>query len=178
MLSTDAILIRLTALTDTSWIVHWFSAEQGLFKTVAKGARRPNSSFAGKLDLFFSAEIVWTPATRGDLHHLREVAVRHWREGLRRSYTATLLAGYFCRLLELAVEPGHPDPMLHDLLQRALDHVVTQEPGMRALSHFESELARHLGISNEPHQAEYALREQLGALPGMRRDLCERLSSN
>lgn len=173
---SSAILIRLTALTDTSWIVHWFTAEHGLLKTVAKGARRPNSAFAGKLDLFFSAEIVWSAAARGELHHLREVAVSHWREGLRRSYPATLLAGYCCRLIEMAVEREHPEPALHDLLRRALDHLAEQEPSMRALRHFESELAKSLGVANDSSQAEHALRDHLGPLPAMRRDLCERLS--
>ena len=40
---SEAILTRLTKLTDTSLIVHWFTAEAGLIKTVAKGARRPKS---------------------------------------------------------------------------------------------------------------------------------------
>jgi DNA repair protein RecO (recombination protein O) len=46
------IVIRLTKLTETSLIVHWCTREAGLLKTVAKGARRPKSPFAGKLDLF------------------------------------------------------------------------------------------------------------------------------
>jgi len=40
MSPTQAILIRLTRLTDTSLIVHWFTEDHGLVKTVAKGARR------------------------------------------------------------------------------------------------------------------------------------------
>ena len=36
-----AILTRLTRLTDTSLIVHWFTADHGLIKTAAKGALRP-----------------------------------------------------------------------------------------------------------------------------------------
>lgn len=173
---SSAILIRLTALTDTSWIVHWFTAEHGLIKTVAKGARRPNSAFAGKLDLFFSADLVWSEAARGELHHLREVAVSDWREGLRRSYLTTLLAGYCCRLIETAVEREHPDAALHDLLRRALDHIATAAPTLRALRHFENELARALGIAPDERQAEQALRDHLGALPAMRRELLERLS--
>jgi hypothetical protein len=46
---TRAIAIRLTRLTETSLIVHWFTEGHGLIKTVAKGARSPKSAFAGKL---------------------------------------------------------------------------------------------------------------------------------
>ncbi|MBC8128464.1 MAG: DNA repair protein RecO [Gloeobacteraceae cyanobacterium ES-bin-144] len=178
MQSTQATLIRLTRLTDSSLIVHWFTGEHGLIKTVAKGARRPRSSFAGQLDLFFGGEISFQRAKRGDLHALREVSIEHWREGLRKNYTSTLLAAYCCELLESVVEPEHPDPELHDLLQRALDHLNATEPSLRAMRFFERELTRLLGISHHQRPAEYSLREVLGALPVSRDALLARLGPN
>lgn len=173
--STEAIVIRLTRLTETSLIVHWFTEAHGLIKTVAKGARRAKSPFIGQLDLFFGGEISFSQARRGELHSLREVAIRQWREGLRRDYTSTLLAGYCCQLLEMAVEPGHPEPGLHDLLRRALDHFDVATPNLRALQHFESELARLLGVFHNQCESEVSLRDALGTLPASRSDLMQRL---
>ena len=170
-----AIITRLTRLTDTSLIVHWFTAEHGLIKTVAKGALRPKSAFAGKLDLFFSGEIDFVPARRGDLHSLREVSILQWREGLRKTYLSTLLAAYCCQLVETAVEPDHPDPSMHDLLTRALNHIDAAGASRRALVHFESELAQLLGVAHHQHTAEFSLREALGHLPSIRKELLERL---
>lgn len=174
--STNAIVIRLTRLTDTSLIVHWFTATHGLVKTVAKGARRARSQFTGQLDLFFGGEISFVRARRGELHTLKETAIREWREGLRRDYTSTLLAAYCCELLESAVEPEHPDPELHDLLRRALDHLDGAPPTLKALRHYESELARLLGISQQQGHADISLRDAIGTLPTSRGDLIERLS--
>ena len=136
MLQSHAILIRLTKLTETSLIVTWFTQDHGLVKTIARGARRPGSAFAGKLDLFFGADIVWAEAKRGELHGLREVSVEQWRTGLRKSYTVTLLAGYCGRLLEQAVEPGrrnaddaHGDTVDH---HRLIAHIL---PAERVLPH-------------------------------------------
>jgi DNA repair protein RecO (recombination protein O) len=176
MHSTEATVIRLTRLTETSLIVHWFSESHGLVKTVAKGARRPKSPFAGQIDLFFGGEIAFALARSGELHSLREVSIRNWREGLRRSYTSTLLASYCCQLLESAVEPEHPEPGLHQLLIRALDHFEAKPPTLRALYHFETELAKLLGIFQASCPAEVSLRDALGTLPAARRDLLERLS--
>lgn len=144
-------------------------------KTVAKGARRPKSPFAGQLDLFFEGEIVFQQGRRGDLHALREVSIQQWREGLRRNYRTTLFAAYCCQLLESAVEPEHPEPGLHDLLNRALNHADGVEPGMKALRHYERELARLLGISHDERQAHLSLRDVLGGLPTSRDELVERL---
>lgn len=174
--STPAILIRLTRLTDTSLIAHWFGETTGLVKTVAKGARQPKSPFAGKLDLFFGGEISFQRARSGELHALREVSIRDWREGLRRSYTTTLLAAYCCQLVESAVEPEHPEPGIYLLLARALNHIQTAEPSARALRHFETELARLLGIAHDQQPAHLSLRHALGNLPASREDLLERLT--
>lgn len=173
---TEAIVIRLTRLTDTSLIVHWFTQNHGLVKTVAKGARRAKSPFAGQLDLFFGGEITFTQARRGDLHPLREVAIRDWREGLRLHYDSTLLAAYCCQLVELAVEPEHSESELYDLLKRALDHLGTAPASVRALRHFENELARILGVAQARLPAESSLRDALGNLPSGRNELMERLS--
>jgi len=173
--TTQAILIRMTRLTDTSLIVNWLTKDEGLVKTVVKGALRPKSAFAGKLDLFFSGEITVARARKGELHALREVAVSAWRQGLRRQYAVTLMAGYFCQLIETSVEPEHADEPLHDLLERALDHLDTCEPSLRALSHFEKQLAEILGISGGKGRAEQALRDHLGGLPAARKQLVDRL---
>ena len=174
----NATIIRLTRLTETSLIVHWFTDAHGLIKTVAKGARRPKSPFAGSLDLFFTGEITFQFSRRGELHALREISIHHWREGLRKNYTSTLLAAYCCQLLESAVEPEHPEPELFKLLSRALDHIETSQPSLRALQHFEHELASQLGISHQQRDADVSLRDALGKLPASRAELVEKLYPN
>jgi DNA repair protein RecO (recombination protein O) len=173
--STEAILIRTTRLTDTSLIVHWFTADEGLLKTVAKGALRPKSAFAGKLDLFFSGEIGVARARKGELHHLREVSINRWRQGLRRDYATTLMAGYFCQLAEAAVEREQADEALHDLLSRALDHLDEGVADLKVMHHFERRLAEVLGISGQRGGNEAALLDHLGKFPDTRRALLERL---
>lgn len=175
---TRAIAIRLTRLTDTSLIVHWFTEAYGLIKTVAKGARRPGSPFAGRIDLFFGGEIGFQSARKGELHALREVVIHEWREGLKKSYGSTLFAAYCCQLAESAVEPEHPEPLLYQLLVRALNHIDTNEPSMRALLHFERELATILGVLHEKREPSSSLRETLGTLPSTREELIARIGSH
>ncbi|MCU0794973.1 MAG: DNA repair protein RecO [Akkermansiaceae bacterium] len=177
MEQSQGIITRLTKLTDTSLIVHWFTADFGLIKTVAKGARRPKSPFAGRLDLFFSADIQWTRSRSSELHALRESAPTDFRAAIRSDYHSTLLAAYFCRLLEACVEPDHPEPELHDLLRRALDHIHAAGPSSKALFHFEHEVARLLGLTHHRSQAAGVLKQSLGALPPQREALLNALAN-
>lgn len=175
--STSGTITRLTRFSDTSVIVHWFTGTHGLVKTVAKGALRPKSPFAGKLDLFFESDIVFQPSRGGDLHHLREAFPRDFRANLRKTHATLSLAAYFCQLLERAVEPEHPDEPLHDLLRRGLAHLNESPPGMKALLHFENELARLLGTARPGAPGYLVLEETLGRLPASRPTLLESFSS-
>lgn len=169
------IVVRLTRLTETSLIVHWLTDDAGLIKTVARGARRAKSAFAGKLDLFFDAEIEWTRSRRGDLHALREVAVTDFREGLRKRYADTVAAGYFCALLEWAVERDHPEPELADLLRRGLGYLAEHGADTKAVKHFERELARLLGLAQERMDPAAALEAAFGRLPAARQSCLDTL---
>ena len=170
--------MRTTRLTDTSLIVHWFSENEGLIKTVVKGALRPKSPFAGKLDLFFSGEILVVGSLKSELHTLREVSISNWRQGLRRSYPITMMAGYFCQLVESGVEPSHRDEPIFDLLRRGLDYLDTNIASLRVLKHFEKQFAEILGVLRGGGDAEKALLEHLGALPASRKAILELLTGD
>ena len=158
-------IIRLTRLTETSLIVHWCTQHDGLIKTVAKGARRPKSPFAGKLDLFFEGEINWVRSRKGELHTLREVMIANYRENLRKQYGNTLLASYFGELLAHVAEPGYPVPELFDLLGRGLAYLERNKADKRAMTHYEHEMARLLGVQHLRTSPGTALENAYGSLP-------------
>lgn len=146
MEKTSAILISRYPRTETSLIVHWCSPEQGLFKTVAKGALRPKSAFAGRLDLFVTCEVGYLRSRSSDLHGLSEVSLTDARLGLRSSYVRVLAATYFSKLVEMVAERETPLEDLHELLQLSLDYLVEHEPSERLVDRFERRLCELLGL--------------------------------
>jgi len=168
-------LIRSTALTETSLIVHWCTDEFGIIKTVAKGARRPKSPFAGKLDLFFFCEIEVHPSKRGDLHTLKDLNLERARLGLRRSYVQTLAASYFAKLIDQIAEPDAPMPELADLLERGLNYLEENDIDLRAMNHFEKQLAENLGVLQTGVAPFLSILDLFGRLPKQREELLERI---
>jgi DNA repair protein RecO (recombination protein O) len=146
--TTAAILLRKTRFSETSLIVEWFTRDLGRLKTIVKGALRPKNRFAGVLDLFFDCDISIARSAKSDLHTLREAELRDARAGLRTDHRRVALAAYFVELIELTTEPEHPAPELYDLLRRAFGFLDQHPAEARALLHFESELARMLGIAH------------------------------
>ena len=180
MRTTAAILLRKRKLSDTSLIVSWCTESLGCIQTVAKGARRPKSPFAGKLDLFFECDIQIAPSRKSNLHTLTEVGLKKTFSGIRQNYVRTQTAAYFVELIELCTERDHHEPELFALLQRAFGFLDQNEPSQRAVAHFETELARVAGVhdarilKNDPA---FALGNLFGRLPLSRAPLLKTLAA-
>lgn len=168
-------IIRRIPLTETSLIVTWCTERHGIIRAVAKGARRPKSAFAGKLDLFFETEFEIARSRKSDLHVLRDLVVHSPRLGLRASYAQTLAASYFVQLLDLVAEPETPIAPLHSLLARGLDYLSDHPPNRRAVLHFETQLAAELGVLDPDCPAAQTLAGIYHRLPKVREELLQRV---
>ena len=180
MQSTAAILLRKRKFSDTSLIVSWCTESLGCIQTIAKGARRAKTPFAGKLDLFFESEISVVPSRKSTLHTLAEVVVRDPFAGIRENYLRTQAAAYFVELIEICTERDHHEPELYLLLRRAFGYLDKSDPNLRAISHFETELARITGVHDAKKlkaNAAFALGNLFGKLPLSRTPLLKTLTS-
>ena len=155
--------MRKRKLSDTSLIVVWYAESLGKIETVAKGARRPGSVFAGKLDLFFECEIQIRRSRRSNLHTLTEAVLRNPFAGIRAGYLRTQAASYFVELIEISTELEHPAAELFYLLQRAFGFLDAHDATLRAVRHFEAELARLAGV----HDAAMLQSDPAAALAGL-----------
>ena len=170
----------------------WCSESLGCVQTIAKGARRQKSPFAGKLDLFFEAEISIVRSRKSDLHTLAEVVLKNPFAGIRSNYVRTQTAAYFVELIEICTERDHREPELFGLLRRAFGYLDTNNPNARAVAHFETELARIAGVHGAkpvggvsipreavsfPYSAASALGNLFGRLPLSRTPLLKTLAT-
>lgn len=145
--SATGIILRTHPLTETSLIVNWLTPEFGRLSTVAKGARRPKSPFAGKLDLCFEAEFTFTRSARSELHALREIKLLENHAALRQELGWLQQAAYATRLIEQTTETDTPLPGVHALLRGLLHHLPKQAAQPRTIYAFELKLLAELGLT-------------------------------
>jgi DNA repair protein RecO (recombination protein O) len=178
--STAAILLRKRKFSDTSLIVSWCTESLGCVQTMAKGARRAKTPFAGKLDLFLETEISIVPSRKSTLHTLAEVVLKNPFAGIRTNYLRTQAAAYFVELIEICTERDHHEPELFALLRRAFGYLDANDPNLRAIAHFETELARIAGVHDAKKlktDSAFALGNLFGKLPLSRTPLLKTLAS-
>ncbi len=140
------VVLRTRCLTETSLIVHWLTEAAGRVATVARGARRPRSSFRGKLDLFFEAEFTFQRARTSDLHYLREVALRKTFPALRTDWHRLSQAAYGAALLESTTETDTPLPGLWGLFRGFLERVDAGPPSPQIILALELKHLAGLGL--------------------------------
>jgi DNA repair protein RecO (recombination protein O) len=143
---TQGLILRTRLLTETSLIVQWLTPDAGRIATVAKGARRPNSPFRGKLDLFYLADFSFARSRRSDLHTLREVVLRDMHASLRQELAYLQQASYCAALIEQTTETETPLPAVFELMKDLLDHLPTRPPQSATTFTFEIKLLAELGL--------------------------------
>ena len=148
----QGLILRTRPLTDTSLIVHWLTPELGRIATVAKGARRSNSPFRGRLDLFYLADFSFSRSRRSDLHTLREVLLRQTHPLLRRELACLRQASYFAALIEQTTETDTPLPTIFPLLAGLLDALLDEVLGLGPLQALLEDPAITEIMINHPHQ--------------------------
>jgi len=140
------LILRTRPLTDTSLIIHWLTPDFGRIATVAKGARRSKSPFAGKLDLFYLAEFSFQRSRRSELHQLREVSLKETHAAIREELEYLQQASYCTALVEQTTEMETPIPEIYSLLARLLHHISRYPPQPQTLFAFEIKLLSELGL--------------------------------
>jgi DNA repair protein RecO (recombination protein O) len=144
--TATGLVFRTRLLTETSLIVQWLTPDLGRLATVAKGARRANSPFRGKLDLFYLADFSFSRSSRSELHTLREVSLRETHSGLRKDLRLLQQASYCAALVERATETETPLPQVFDLMLALLRHVLGHPPQPQTVFSFELKLLAELGL--------------------------------
>ena len=147
--SASGIILRTRPLTETSLIVHWLTPDLGRVATVAKGARRPKSPFAGKLDLFYAADFSFNRSRTSDLHNLREVQLLETNGAIREDILKLQQAGYVTAFLEQATETESPLPEIFELTRGFLQWLCGHAPQTQTVFVLELKLLREMGLMPE-----------------------------
>ena len=154
--SATGLVLRVRPLTETSLIIHWLTPGLGRIATVAKGARRAKSPFAGKLDLFYLADFSFSRSRRSDLHTLREASLRETHAALRTDILKLQQAAYATNFIEQATETETPLPAIYELLREFLGCLCREKTAPQLVFAFELKLLRELGLGPDLMEANLA----------------------
>ncbi len=137
------LVLRKTKLKESDLIVELLSDEGSLVRAVAKGARKPKSSFASRLELGNSVELLCAPS-RG-LSIVQECRLGSARMGLRSDYDKLLCAEAALELLSKCAQEDLPQPKLLAASEAGLD-CLAAAPAEKATAIFAATFLKTLAF--------------------------------
>ena len=137
MLTKDiAICIRTVDYSETSQIVTFFTRAAGRINAIAKGSKRPKSSFGGTIEMFSCGNIVFTDPGREKLSTLTEFEPINTDECCRlpqNNLFALNCCFFAAELLNKFTQDYDPHPALFDDFLQYLHNIGTVETKNNAL---------------------------------------------
>ena len=123
---TEAVVLRSIRYGEADRILHLYSTTRGRIGAIAKGARKPQSRFGGRLEPFFRLDLVLHEG-RGELLTVTSVATVDGYPRLRSSGPALDAGARACDAVLRLLDSAEPNPPAYNLLCRYL--ALLDDPG-------------------------------------------------
>jgi DNA repair protein RecO (recombination protein O) len=115
MLTKDsAICIRATDYSETSQVLTFFTKANGKISAIAKGSKRPKSSFDGPIEIFSHGKIVFSDSKKEKLATLTEFQLQTGFESFAANLFALNCASFAAELVNKLTNEFDPHPGLFD----------------------------------------------------------------
>ncbi|WP_103026665.1 DNA repair protein RecO [Salinibacter altiplanensis] len=145
---TKAVVLRSIDYGETSQIVTLFTQKKGKIGVMAKGARRPKSSFGATLQPMAYTQVVFYYKPARTLQTLSESSHVQSFHRLRGSLLTITVGLRIVELVDALMEKEDPQPMAFGLMVRALHRLNHSEVRVGNLWPFvQLQLAQMLGVA-------------------------------
>lgn len=145
---TQAIILKRRDFGEADRLLTLLTPEHGKLDVIAKGARKPNSTKTGHVELFTRADIL--------IHQGRDLGVAVQAEmvapylGIREDLTRGAYASYTAELLDRFTSEGEIDAGgLFQLMDQTLDRLCHDDDPRLAVRYYEIRLLDQVGFRPE-----------------------------
>ena len=121
-IKTEAFVIRTSRYSETSLIVTLYTLKEGKVRCIAKGARRPKSPLAGKLEPLNQIEVVYIRG-KSELYTVKECSFTHSRMGLREDLAKISSALRVLSIVDETQTLNDPHPEIFKLVADCLNAI-------------------------------------------------------
>lgn len=119
----EAIVLKRTKLGESDVIVTLLAQDGSQYRAVAKGARKPTSTFASRLETFAISTVLLAKGKNLDI--VKEARLREGFATLRCDYMLTSAASPIVELLARSTFQEQPTPRLFSMTERSF-HAIEQ----------------------------------------------------
>jgi DNA repair protein RecO (recombination protein O) len=124
----EALILRRIIYSDTSLVIHYYSADNGRGAVIAKGVRKKNSRLDPVLQTGYIVELLFNEKANRDLHILRDADLINAYSGNRCSYERMLSSTAICEILDRSQLGAQEDQRLYVTARETLELIAGDCP--------------------------------------------------
>jgi DNA repair protein RecO (recombination protein O) len=144
--SASSFILGTHALRETDRIVSFLTRESGKKRGVARGARRPRSTFSGALEPMTEAHVVYFEKESSDLVSIRSVDPIRPSFSLSRDLDRALLLSALAESLETFVSESDPAETFYRLARHVMDSLFSGGAPALTAAYFDVWILRLSGL--------------------------------
>lgn len=141
---TKGIVLKRKNFDETAKIVTFFTKDYGKINVIAKGAKRPNSKFGGRLEPLTVLDL--SIAEGRNLDILSQCETLENFQEIRDNPENIKLGLYFAKIIYKATEDRQKNPNLFKLIVSSLQKIKARESLDRVERYFEVNFLRVEGL--------------------------------
>lgn len=145
-----AICIQASDFSETSQVLTFFGRLSGKFRCIAKGSKRPKSSFGGTIEIFAYGNIVFSSSGEDKLAALTEFEQEKPFTALAKNLDALNAAQFAAELVNKSTKELDPHPRLFDFFLQFLQDLTALQDGgnswLELLILFQLSLLNQIGL--------------------------------
>jgi DNA repair protein RecO (recombination protein O) len=150
--TSESFILATYALRETDRIVSFLTRDSGKKRGVARGARRPRSSFSGALEPMTEARIVYFEKEGRELVSLNAVDPIRPSFALSKDLDRALLLSALAESLETFVSESEPAEPFYRLARHAMDALFTGAPAELVAAYFDVWILKLSGLFPSPRE--------------------------
>jgi DNA repair protein RecO (recombination protein O) len=150
--SSDAFVLGTHALRESDRIVSFVTRDLGKKRGVARGARRPRSTFSGALEPMTEAHVVYYEKEGRELVSIRSVDPIRASFTLSRDLESALLLSAMAESLETFVSESDPAEPFYRLARHAMDALFAGATAALVAAYFDVWILKLSGLFPTPRQ--------------------------
>ncbi|MEO0226130.1 MAG: DNA repair protein RecO [candidate division WOR-3 bacterium] len=139
----ESLILRTRRFKDTSLVVIAFGCKRGKLKLIARGARRPRSTFGSSLEPFTRVRIIYYHRPHKEIYNLSETEIIDDFSEIRTSPCKIITALTLCEFLDQTLPPEQPNPRVYRLALQTI-RMIEQS---KSLIHLKSLIYSYLLIT-------------------------------
>lgn len=145
---TQAFVLKKTVYKEADYIISFYTSDFGKISSIARGAKKSNKRFGGRLEPFLNLKIKFKPGVR-HIKYLEDCSILNSYADIMTDLDKYKWASFVLEYIENLSENEEQNTQLYELLRDSLEYIKEKNDILNMIPRFQYKALRCVGLTPE-----------------------------